>query len=505
MKSVSLIFFTTTLISLLFIACDNEVILLDSDTGEPVPTNIFLADSHWPISHANPYAQASTAQPGPTKTSEDYKYGFKEGAPGMITMVISGPYGDGSRVVWGADVTSITKFKDTGDRLQIIDRYEKQNLVISELLSSSAISGAYTFVDANHQFYVPQRQVINVFGDAIVGDPNSPIVLLRTYELPIHLLIDPNELIVGLNMLYDGHLVYVTQNGLVGVINREFSSATYFQLPNEDVISNSIAVDEEGGIYIVSSKKMYRVQWTGSALTLEENEGGWSAEYEIGSDVGGVRLGAGSGSTPSLMGTGDEDKFVVITDGQDLMHIVLFWRDEIPSNWAQIPGTKSRRIAAQVPITFGNEDAKLSLSEQSVCVNGYGALVVNNLLASPTGNFIGDLLVGGDPINAPYGAEKFTWHSDNRTFTTSWVNNAVSFPSGIPCMSSATNMMYCIGQDAGIWNFTGLDWTTGALRFKKSFSPLIRYNSAYAATEISLNNGLYSGTILGSVGIWEKD
>jgi hypothetical protein len=71
-------------------------------------------------------------------------------------------------------------------------------------------------------------------------------------------------------------------------------------------------------------------------------------------------------------------------------------------------------------------------------------------------------------------------------------------------MSSTSNMMYCIGQQDGVWNFTGLDWSTGELKFRKSFNHMIRFNSAYAATEISLNNGLYSGAILGNVGIWER-
>jgi hypothetical protein len=498
-KSIGFLFLWIVIIS-----CEKENNLLFQDAGNPIPVNTYLAASHWPISHANSYAQASTDLAGPTKASEEYKLGFKDGAPGMITMAVSGPYPDGSRTIWGADITHIIKYKDTGNGLTIIDKIEKENLVVSELLTGAAISGAYTLLDADNQFYLPQRQTINVYGDAIVDDANSAIQLLRSYELPSDLLIDPEELIVGFNMLYDGNIVYVTQNGLVGVSDRFFISVVHFQLPNEDVISNSIAVDEEGGIYIVTSKKMYRVQWTGTELTLEESKGGWAADYETGAESSGIRLGDGSGSTPTLMGTGDEDKFVVITDGQDLMHIVLFWRAAIPTDWEQIEGTKSRRIAAQVPITFGDEDASLSLSEQSVCVSGYGALVVNNLLASPTGSFIGDLLAGGNPVNAPYGAEKFIWNPASRKFSSVWVNQNVSFPSGIPCMSTGSNMMYCMGQQDGTWNFTGLDWTTGALKFRKPLGALARFNSAYAATEISLNNGLYSGTILGNVGIWQE-
>ncbi len=485
-------------------ACKDDSFTIVSNAGAPAPKNTFLADSHWPISHANTYAQASTEMEGPVNSQENYKLAYKQGSPGMITMVVSGPYSNGEQVIWGANVTHIVKFRDTGNGFEVIDKYEKQGLVISELLTSSALSGAYTLIDDQNEFYVPQRQIINVFGDVDPGNADSPIQLLRTYQVPQNLLIDPEELIVGFNMLYDGNLVYVTENGLVGVIDRNFSSTKHLQLPNEDLISNSIAVDEDGGIYVVTSENMYRVQWTGSELTINEQEGGWTAAYETGSGTSAIRLGEGSGSTPSLMGTGSEDKFVVITDGQDLMHLVLFWRDQIPADWQQIEGTQSRRIAAQVPITFGDADANISLSEQSVCVSGYGAVVVNNLLASPTGNFIGDILSGGDPLNTPSGVEKFVWNPTSREFTTAWVNNSVSYPNGIPCMSSSSNMLYDIGLNAGVWNFTGLNWSTGAIVFKKPLGYQTRYNSAYAATEISLHKGLYSGTILGATGIWEE-
>ena len=51
------------------------------------------------------------------------------------------------------------------------------------------------------------------------------------------------------------------------------------------------------------------------------------------------------------MGFGDEDRFVVITDGDALMNMVLYWRDEIPRGWQQLDGTPSRRIAGQLPAT----------------------------------------------------------------------------------------------------------------------------------------------------------
>ena len=42
------------------------------------------------------------------------------------------------------------------------------------------------------------------------------------------------------------------------------------------------------------------------------------------------------------MGFDDEDRFVVITDGDELMNLTLFWREDIPEDWQQLPGTPSR-------------------------------------------------------------------------------------------------------------------------------------------------------------------
>ena len=123
------------------------------------------------------------------------------------------------------------------------------------------------------------------------------------------------------------------------------------------------------------------------------------------------------------MGTGSQqDKFVVITDGRELMNLVLFWRDEIPVDWQPIAPGKDIRIAAEVPITFGDPNAKTSVSEQSVLVRGYGAVVVNNDyngLSVPSWfpALANQLLVTltNLPWWAPYGVEKFEWNPTTRT------------------------------------------------------------------------------------------
>ncbi len=489
----------------IFLSCKKDKI----DTGSNIledepPFHSYLADSPWPISHRNTYAQASSPLPGPTYNANMMVKDYKPLLPGLITLAISGKYADGKHVIWGNTISTVFKAEDDGNGFNILATFQKPGVGLGDLFSiESAVSGAYTFVDKDNVFYIPKGYTLNCYTDAISNNRNSSITLKNTFEIPAALR-KPNEAIVGLTLTYDGKVVFATNNGLVGLMERDFTNLITYQFPNGEEVSNSIACDENGGIYVVTSKKMYRIQWTGAELTTDETKNGWIADYEFGNSATGIRLGDGSGSTPTLMGTGNQDKFVVITDGQDLMHVVLFWRDKVPTDWQQISGTKSNRIAAQYPVKFGNANATKSLSEQSVCIRGNGILVVNNLLKLNTGNRLLDLLLSGIPLNAPYGAEKFEWNASQRKLQSVWVNNDVSFPNGIPCMSAATNTIYNIGQKNGQWTFDGLDWSTGNLNFQHKLGNQINYNSAYAPTEIGLNGAIYSGTLLGMVGLWNQ-
>ncbi|PKL37207.1 MAG: hypothetical protein CVV44_16360 [Spirochaetae bacterium HGW-Spirochaetae-1] len=497
-----------------FISCDmgagdtdkevrqRQSIATVADDGYEPPQNPFLADSPWPMSHRNPYCQASSPYPGP-ESAMYKKFGdYLPGMPGLITMAVSGKYVDGSRVIWGNNVTHVFKISAEGEIISFIDTQLKDSEGSAGLVER-ATSGAYTLVDCENIFYVPDFTRIVAYGDSVADDPLSEVEKKRHYEIPEeHLRGD--DRIVGLVITWDGMLAWATNTGTVAVVSRNFDRAVYLHLGDGEEISNSIACDEKGGIYVVTGKMMYRVQWTGSELTINDSKGGWSANYETGNGQSGIRLGAGSGSTPTLMGTGRKDSFVVITDGQDLMHLVLFWRDKIPADWRQIPGTKDRRIAAQVPVTFGNPDAQISLSEQSVCVRGYGALVVNNLMKVDLGSQMLNILASGIPGIAPRGAEKFQWDPAARKLVSVWANREICLPNGIPAMSAATGLIYDVGYRFPFWTMEALDWETGEEVFHGVLGPTAIFNSGYAATEIGLDGYLFSGTVLGMVRVGEE-
>ena len=145
----------------------------------------------------------------------------------------------------------------------------------------------------------------------------------------------------------------------------------------------------------------------------------------------------------------------------------------------------------------------ISYSEQSVLVQGYSAIVVNNRLGwnrlknlppnvQPLAMIISNL-----PGIAPYGIEKFTWNAETRKLTSTWANREISLPNGIPSMSTETGLIYCIGQRNAAWTLEAIRWDNGESAFYYEMTPRERENSFYAATEIGPNRSIYTGTLFG--------
>lgn len=500
----------TTSFWALFSSISLSPAMADTSENEP-PKNPFLADSAWPMTHRTPYVQGSSPLPGPTSADSLDFPDYENTGLVNITLATSAPYEDGTIVVWGSSLDKVYKLEATPSGQKVIDNIRKPDGV--SLVNG--ISGAYTLLDRDNRFYIPGRGKLYAYTDAVNGDPHSEIILDQEFDLPSEALRGSNEddPIVGFNMTYDGYIAMATKRGTVAVLSRDFSTFHYLWLGDSNTgeeVSNSIAVDEDGGIYVVTSEKMYRVQWTGSALSLAEEDGAWQADYENGADVQVPgRLGAGSGSTPSLMGVGDQDKFVVITDGQAVTNLVLFWRDEIPAGWEPIAPGKDIRIAAEVAVDYGDPERPFSASEQSVMVRGYGAVVVSNDygsdIAQSSNPLISQLInawvvfFSNTPKYAPYGVHKFEWNPATQTLETAWINPDISCPNGIPTMSEASNLFYCIGQRDQVWNLEALDWDTGESAFYRPMSKWFWHNSFYASTQVGPFGGIWSGTVTGAI------
>lgn len=512
--------------------------------NEPL-CNPAASSSEWGATHRGSYAQASSPFPGPLADQPvTAEHLVLPGPP--ISLDFTSPYLDGGRAIWSSPLTLEGVVAKIDHRtFQVIDRYVPAERETDPPSFAIGTTGAYNVVDRDNNFITARSRWIEVFRDKIPGDRFSPIRLVKRFFLPDAFFCREDDVLIGLTLTYDGRLAFATKQGVVGTLPRKASQMSADALrshsinaaacgdptiPAEDLegVSNSVAADENGGVYVVTSKALYRFDDGDDALTL-----GWRSEYETEVAEGTVRLGEGSGSTPSLMGTRySDDRFVVITDGKKLMNLVLYWRDEIPGDWQPIAPGKDPRIACEVPVTFGDPSAEESLSEQSVLVRGYGAVVVNNLLAddSAFASFLPiyrralSALAGGDPTQAPYGVERIDWDPETRTCQTKWVNSQISIPNGIPAMSAATGLIYAVGQRNGAWGLERIDWETGAsrgfapssmqtcsLEAVLSLNPLLGIvilgklfelpasceNSFYAGAEVGPDGAVYTGTFQG--------
>jgi hypothetical protein len=509
--------------------------------------NAEMADSPWGTSHRVSYAQASSPFAGPiAEAGVVAEHVVLPGPP--IALDFSSEYSDGGRAIWGSPLgLQGATAKIDHDTFQVIDVYIPAEREMNPPPVVAGISGAYNVLDRDDHFIVGRTSAIEVFADSVPGDRFSPIALVNRYFLPPQAFCRNGEdVVAGMVLMYDGNVAFVTEQAVLGIIPRDPAQMTDANLHTislngagcaDDMIasadlesvSNSLAADEEGGIYMVTSEAMYKFRYDGSALTQV-----WRAEYAAEEDVGGVRLGEGSGSTPTLMGTElDDDQFVVITDAQKLMHLVLLWRDEVPAGWQPIAPGKDPRIACEFPITFGDPEATQTLSEQSVLVRGHAAVVVNNQLQDnslfadqiPLLRQIFSALEGGNPDQAPFGLERVDWDPVLRTCRRAWVNTEVSIPNGIPTMSTATGLVYGIGQRKGTWGLQGVDFASGESRLFVPSSeqpcsqasidsitpillPLIQdtldrlpnscENSTYAGTEVGPDGAIYTGTFVGA-------
>ncbi|MEH6592055.1 MAG: hypothetical protein V7746_17460 [Halioglobus sp.] len=499
------------------------------------PANPYLADSNYSMGHADSAQQDALPQAGPDgpgKILSPEEIQYVHTGPGFFGINTSGHYADGKRVFWGNGLDRIVKLDY--DTQEILDEYffpdverwsaAQADAAIADFDSSNDgivalynayqqaqklrnLSNLYTILDRDHTYYVGSKSgLITAYGDSDPADSRSSIVKLREFQLPA----EATGPIMGLNMTYDGWLIVATEHGYMAAISRDFSEHYLIRIKHSEGaedkatgstgygwIRNGFAIDKEGGIYIVSQQHMHKVVWTGSELSTDDDDGAWVAPYLN-------DWGHGSGATPSLMGFGEEDQFVVITDGQPQMNVVLFWRDGIPTDWQQLPGTPDRRIAGQKPVTMDNEALTQIQSEQSVVVAGYGAMVVNNHPRNipwyvPTR--AASLLIsylGSNPRHQPYGVQKFAWSPAIQSFEPAWVNKEVSSPSTVPIVGVGSNTAYLIGARDNLWTLEALDWDTGKSRFHHVIGGQ-RYNVLFSGTLIDMDGRIHYGTPWGRV------
>ena len=382
-------------------------------------------------------------------------------------------------------------------------------------------AGVYALISSEDFVYANAGTVVSAIGLIDKNDPSKGLEI--KYQFDVSSLIPAAEVapgvkrinMVGMNMTYDGHIVIGAVNG-VAVIDRQLKGpGKFYAFKDTELCTNSMAVDENNGIYIATGSKtpkgdgmMRKLVWTGIEISDKETDGAWISPYNGGDWPPAIKAGTGAGSTPTLMGFGeDEDKLVLITDGQNRMNLVAFWRNGIPESHQQKQGAKSKRIAGFIPIKAGlPEDKPWIQSEQTIVVNGWGAFLVNNLIDEGHRDRIIDVMTVGPVHPGPKGMERVEWNTDKNEFTSIWTRNDVVSTSMVPLVTSGSNMVLVNGYttERG-WEITGLDWNTGKNRTRVEFGHTNRGNGAYAILQLLENGDILFNSVIGPYRITLKN
>jgi hypothetical protein len=163
------------------------------------------------------------------------------------------------------------------------------------------------------------------------------------------------------------------------------------------------------------------------------------------------------------MGFGpDDDKLVVLADTGEKIKVIAFWRDEIPNDFRQKPGTKSRRIADQLPLKI-----KVPATiEWSAHVYGNGVMMMASAWPNAVKQEDGKVavfetvLTAGVTREAPVGAEKWSWNSETASFKSDWT---VDYPLqwALHPVSAGSNTVTLTQVKDGVYSLVHVDWDTG--------------------------------------------
>jgi hypothetical protein len=310
----------------------------------------------------------------------------------------------------------------------------------------------------------------------IVGETDGPagpaFQLEQDFDLSLQVL--PGDGIISALPDWSGRIWFISGKGIVGTVDP--SSGTVKTLNLAEPIGNSFAVDETGGVYIVSNRALYRFQAAPDGTPTIA----WSAMYD---NIGVVKPGqteAGSGTTPTLMGS----QYVSITDNDDPMKVMVYKRA------ANVTGS---RVVCAVPVFKRGA----SSTDQSLIGTDRSIVVENNF------GYTGPTSVMNGVTTTP-GFERVDINSDGSGCRTIWRNSKESAPSVVPKLSLRDGLVYTYTKPArddqiDTWYLTAISFRTGKTIYKKLAGTGLGFNNNFAPVSIGPDATSYVGALGGLV------
>jgi hypothetical protein len=365
-------------------------------------------------------------------------------------------------------------------RLVMLDPHTLALLAAMELPPRSvSTNNPFTEFSGGGYFYLDQsdRAVIPTTNDQIwvvqeTSGPAGPgFSLVRAYDLSAEL--SSGDQIISALPDWSGRIWFASTAGVVGTIDPASGAVKTFA--TGEAIGNSFAVDQTGGVFIVTDRALYRFDPApdGSPLVT------WRESYP---NIGTVKPGQtedGSGTTPNLMGR----SYVAITDNADPMDVVVYRRAKKVS---------AGRLVCTVPVF----SAGASSTDNSLIGTGRSIVVENNF------GYTGPAATLSGASTAP-GIERVDINKEGNGCTPVWYS-AERAPSAVPKLSLGAGLVYAYtkpprsdGIDA--WYLTALSFRTGRTVYERLAGTGLGFNSNYAPVSIAGDGTAYVGALGGLV------
>lgn len=356
--------------------------------------------------------------------------------------------------------------------------------------------GGYFYLDHRDRVVVPTSDG-QIYVVADTGTPDAPaLTLVRQYDASAQV---GDSVILSALPDWEGRIWFVTAAGVVGTVERRSGKVHARDLG--EGIGNSVAVDETGGVFVVSEKALYRFDANrkgGPGVT-------WRRTYDAGTRKKPGQTQLGSGTTPTIIKRGPR-RYVAITDNADpRMHVLVFRAGRAG------PGD---RPVCRMPVFAKRRGA----TDNSLIAFGRSIVVENNYgYTGPR-----ESPPSGDPNrNTPTtepGVTRIVVDYRRGTCRKAWTNRKVRVPSSVSKASTATGLVYVYehpaadeirytsGEEPGTgpqdpWYLTALDARTGRRVWSVLTGTGLGYNNNYAPITLGPDGTAYVGVLGGLVAV----
>ncbi|AXT84327.1 hypothetical protein C6I20_03360 [Aeromicrobium sp. A1-2] len=436
-----------------------------------IPQNPWLSPDGTNTMHNDAYGSDAYQVSGPLGERVKIKsasYGVRECATmafdsrGRIVGLCGGLEGFGMMVIDPVTLRPISELRTSA-----------RNLLTGANPLTDICGGTYFFLDDNDVAY-PTTGRKSILKIKVKADGS----LQQQAEWSLAAHIPEGDCLIATMPDWSGRIWFFTQQGVVGTLDRTSGAVKVRQLPDGEEVTNSVSTDETGGMYVVSTHALYR---------LDANAAGrpditWRETYDHGTRLKTGNLSQGSGTTPTLLGK----RWVAINDNADPQTNILVYDRR--------KGV-SQRLHCTQPVLGDN----VGTTDNSLVAAGNSFIIENNYgYGGPTTTILGQTTTPGlARVKVTQDGCHVAWTSDEIA------------PSSVPKASLGNGLLYAytkpklkgLGSTLDAWYFTAIDIRTGKTVWSRLTGTGIQWNNHYAAIYLGPDGAAYIATLAGLIRI----